>query len=66
MKIKRYLCSASTRTEYILIGIWAFTEKGIQHKINKLAKRGIEIEDRFGNNRYVEKFPEYLSLIHIY
>lgn len=66
MKIKRYLCSASTKNEYLLIGIWAFTEKGIQRKVNKLAKWGIEIEDRFGNNRFVDKFPEYLSPLHIY
>lgn len=65
--MKRYLCAASTPNEYILIGIRALTEKGIQRKVRFLAKyANIEVEDRFGNNRYVDRFPEYLNPLRIY
>lgn len=66
MRIKRFVCAASTPTEYTLIGIWAFTEKGIRRKLHRLAQCGIEYEPLWSNARYVDKFPSYLDPRRIY
>ncbi len=65
--MKRYVCAVSTQKEYTLIGVIAFTEKGIFRKLKRVCKRNAyELEDRFGNNRFVPKFPDYLSILDIY
>ena len=64
--IKRFVCAMSTPKEYCLIGIWAFSYNGIKRKIKKLQKQGYEIETRFGNQRFVKKFPKYLSSSYIF
>lgn len=64
--IKRFVCTVSTTKEYTLIGIWSFTYSGIKRKIKRLQKQGYEIETRFGNCRFVNKFPKYLSRFNIY
>lgn len=65
--LKKYVCAVNREDEYALIGIVAFTEKGIERKLDKLHnKYGWGIETRFGNNRYVNHFPKYLSPMDIY
>jgi len=64
--IKRFVCAMSTPKEYCLVGIWAFSYSGIKRKIKKLQKQGYEIETRFENCRFVNKFPKYLSRFNIY
>lgn len=65
--LKKYVCAVNREDGYNLIGVVAFTEKGIERKLDKLHnKYGWGIETRFGNNRYVTHFPNYLSPMNIY
>lgn len=64
--IKRFVCTMSTSKEYCLIGIWAFSYSGIKRKIRRLQKQGYELETRFENCRFVNRFPEYLSKYYIF
>jgi len=64
--IKRFVCTMSTPKEYCFVGIWAFSYSGIKRKIRRLQKQGCEIETRFGNQRFVKRFPKYLSSSYIF
>ena len=66
--VKKYVITLETppshRYDYILYGVYGFSDKQIQKKIKNLVSMGYGIEDRFGNNRPVTKFPRYLDNIY--
>ena len=59
-RIVRYVGSFETPTKYTLIGIWAFSEKGIDRKIRSL--RNMQIYDDGVIPLYkVDEFPDYVT-----
>ena len=63
-KIKRYLFAVSTKTEYTLLGVRGFSDKHVKRKLEKLIKYGvIELDERFGVDREVSKFPSYCTWV---
>ena len=60
---KKYIAAFDNGSDYELIGLYGISEKHIKHKINKLRKQGCTIDTRWGNNRFVDYFPDYCTCI---
>ena len=56
----RYIGSFETPEEYTMIGVWAFTEKGIDKKLKRLKRSNI-FPDEIVPLRKVDEFPDYIT-----
>ena len=64
--VKKFVGSFETYDEYILVGIWGFTDNEVKKKVKYLRRHGIYYDGLFSPIREVEQFPEYLDFNRIY
>lgn len=61
--IRRYLISVETKSECLLLGVWGFSDKHVERKLQRLNRYGIYYDSGFDIFRRVDRFPEYVRVI---